>query len=193
VFLRATPGYRQLAFAIAPVLILYKNCDPLNRFLFISLIRNRREAVRITPDDLSGPEIRALLEVHFAGMLANAPEGSCHFLDFEGLKAPGVTFWSIWEGDQLAGCGALKQHDAVLGEVKSMRTHADHLHKGMGAKMLEHIIAEARGLTRLSLETGTSPAFDPAHRLYERFGFIDCPPFADYQPDPFSRFMTLEL
>ncbi len=151
--------------------------------------------MRIIEDDLSGPAIRALLEAHFAGMLANSPPGSCHFLDVEGLKAPGVTFWSIWDGDALAGMGALKQHDGALGEVKSMRTHADHLGKGVGAAMLTHIISEARaiGLSRLSLETGSTPAFDAAHALYQRFGFDYCAPFAGYRPDPFSRFMTLDL
>lgn len=151
--------------------------------------------MRIIKDDLSGPAIRALLEEHFAGMLANSPPGSCHFLDIDGLKSPGLTFWSIWDGEDLAGMGALKQHDAVLGEVKSMRTHAAHQRKGAGAAMLEHIIAEAcsRGLTRLSLETGSSAAFDAAHALYRRYGFSYCAPFADYRPDPFSRFMTRQL
>ena len=151
--------------------------------------------MHIVEDDLSGDQIRALLETHFAGMLANSPEGSCHFLDIDGLKSPGVTFWSIWDGEDLAGMGALKQHDAALGEVKSMRTHEAHLGKRVGAAMLTHIIAEARsrGLTRLSLETGSSPAFDAAHALYSRFDFVYCDPFADYRPDPFSRFMTLEL
>jgi putative acetyltransferase len=151
--------------------------------------------MRIIEDDLTGPEIRALLETHFAGMLANSPEGSCHFLDFGGLKGPGVTFWSIWEEDELLGCGALKQHDAELGEIKSMRTHADHLRKGAGAAMLEHIIgvARARGYQRLSLETGSGEAFDAAHGLYLRYGFEYCPSFGDYREDPFSRFMTLVL
>ena len=151
--------------------------------------------MNIFEDDLSGREIRALLEVHFAGMLANSPEGSCHFLDIEGLKSPDVTFWSIWDGDSLVGMGALKQHDAALGEVKSMRTHEAHLGRRVGAAMLTHIVAVARtrGLARLSLETGSSPAFDAAHALYTRFGFVYCEPFADYHADPFSRFMTLEL
>jgi putative acetyltransferase len=151
--------------------------------------------MHINEDDLSGKEIRALLETHFAGMLANSPKDSCHFLDFEGLKAPGVTFWSIWDQDRLMGCGALKQHDTDLGEVKSMRTHADHLRKGAGAAMLVHIITSARerGLKQLSLETGSSPAFDAAHALYLSHGFTYCRAFADYQEDPFSRFMTLKL
>jgi putative acetyltransferase len=150
---------------------------------------------RIIEDDLAGPEIRALLEGHFAGMLANSPEDSCHFLDFDGLKGPGVTFWSIWGGDALMGCGALKDDRSGAGEVKSMRTHADHLRKGAGAAMLDHIIAESRtrGLSRLNLETGSGAAFDAAHALYLSRGFAYCGPFGDYREDPFSRFMTLEL
>ena len=151
--------------------------------------------MHIKEDDLSGPEIRALLEVHFAGMLANSPEGSCHFLDFDGLNAADVTFWSIWDDGALAGCGALKQHDAILGEIKSMRTDAAHLGKGVGAQMLEHILVEARarGLERVSLETGSGEAFAAAHKLYLRHGFDYCAPFADYKEDPFSRCMTLAL
>ena len=154
---------------------------------------------RIKEDDLTGPEIRALLETHFAGMLASSPPGSCHFLDFDGLNAPDVTFWSVWDGDSLAGCGALKELSPTdgpkEGEVKSMRTHADHLRKGAGAAMLEHIIRTARdrGYHRLSLETGSTPDFDPAHRLYQRYGFEYCSPFGDYAEDPFSRYMTLVL
>jgi putative acetyltransferase len=151
--------------------------------------------MRIIQDDLTGVEIRALLETHFAGMLANSPPGSCHFLDFEGLNAPHVTFWSIWDDNALAGCGALKALSSAQGEIKSMRTHADHLRKGAGAAMLKHIIAEARqrGYVRLSLETGSSAPFLPARALYEAFGFEYCPPFGDYTDDPFSRFMTLAI
>ncbi len=151
--------------------------------------------MRIIEDDLTGPEIRSLLETHFAGMLANSPVGSCHFLDFDGLNAPDVTFWSIWDGDSLAGCGALKELSSEHGEIKSMRTHADHLRKGVGAVMLTHIISEARErrYRRLSLETGSTEAFNPALALYEANGFEFCPPFGDYVEDPFSRFMTLAI
>lgn len=152
-------------------------------------------AWRIVEDDLSGGPIRALLERHFAGMLANSPAGSCHFLDFGGLRAGDVTFWSIHRGDDLAGCGALKRIDDRHGEVKSMRTADAFLRQGVAARMLAHILAEARarGLDRLSLETGSGPAFEPALALYRRHGFEDCEPFADYKPDPFSRFMTREF
>jgi putative acetyltransferase len=151
--------------------------------------------IRIIVDDLSGPEIRALLEIHFAGMLANSPEGSCHFLDFDGLNAPDVTFWSIWDGAELAGCGAIKQLSPTEGEIKSMRTAEAHLRKGIGARMLDHIINEARsrGYHRLSLETGSSQAFTPATQMYEMRGFARCAPFADYVEDPFSRFFALTL
>ena len=153
------------------------------------------DAWRIVEDDLSGASVRALLEMHFAGMLANSPAGSRHFLDFEGLRAGGVTFWSIHKGDDLAGCGALKRLDAAHGEIKSMRTADAFLRQGAAARMLAHILDEARsrGLERLSLETGSSPAFEPALALYRNHGFRDCAPFADYKPDPFSRFMTRPL
>ena len=151
--------------------------------------------MRIIEDDLTGVEIRALLETHFAAMLASSPAESCHFLDFDGLNAPDVTFWSIWDGIALAGCGALKALSSGQGEIKSMRTHADHLRKGAGAAMLKHIISQARqrGYVRLSLETGSSDAFTPARALYEAYGFAYCPPFGDYAEDPFSRFMTLAI
>jgi putative acetyltransferase len=150
---------------------------------------------RIVRDDVTGVEIRALLTLHFAGMLANSPKDSCHFLDFDGLRSDDVTFWSIWDGDDLAGCGALKEIGAQEGEIKSMRTAEAHLRKGIGAQMLRHIVAEARarGYTRVSLETGSSPAFEAALTLYAEHGFAQCPPFGDYVEDTFSRYMTLEL
>ena len=153
------------------------------------------DAWRIVEDDLSGAAIRALLEQHFAGMLANSPAGSCHFLDFDGLRAGDVTFWSIHKGEDLAGCGALKMLDGAHGEIKSMRTAEAFLRQGVAAHLLVHIVAEARsrGLERLSLETGSGPAFEAALALYRRHGFEDCDPFADYKPDPFSRFMTRKL
>ncbi len=153
------------------------------------------DAWRIVEDDLSGAAIRALLKVHFAGMLANSPAGSCHFLDFDGLNAPDVTFWSIHQGGELAGCGALKMLGAAHGEIKSMRTSDAFLRQGVAARLLDHIIAAARerDLKRLSLETGSGAAFEPAIALYRRYGFADCEPFADYRPDPFSRFMTRTL
>lgn len=151
--------------------------------------------IRIVEDDLIGAAIRALLEQHFAGMLANSPKDSCHFLDFDGLKGPDVTFWSAWIGGELGGCGALREIGADHGEVKSMRTADAMKRKGVAAAILAHIfgVARARGYTRLSLETGSSPAFDAAHALYARSGFVPCEPFGGYERDSFSRYFTLEL
>src|SRR5205814_8377599 len=112
-----------------------------------------------------------------------------------GLRRPEITFWTVWESGELLGCGALKELDATHGEIKSMRTAAAHLRKGVARSMLAHILAEARrrGYRRLSLETGSAEAFLPARRLYETFGFDYCGPFDSYVEDPFSVFMTLEL
>jgi putative acetyltransferase len=151
--------------------------------------------VRIALDDLSGREIALLLEEHLRGMRAHSPPESVHALDLEGLRKPEITFWCAWEGRELLGCAALKELDARHGEVKSMRTASRHLRKGVAAALVEHILAEARkrGYRRLSLETGSGAPFEPAQRLYERFGFQRCGPFADYAEDPFSVFMTKEL
>ena len=110
----------------------------------------------------------------------------------EGLRRPDVTFWTLWDGDELAGCGALKELSPAHGEIKSMRTAQAHRNKGVARALLRHILEEARrrSYTRLSLETGSQPAFEPARRLYAGFGFVFCGPFADYVEDPNSVFMT---
>lgn len=151
--------------------------------------------MRIVVDDLTGADIQALLERHAQGMVENSPEDACHYLDLAGLKVPEVTVWTIWDGESLAGCGAMREIDATHGEVKSMRTHDDHLGKGVGRKVLSHIIetARGRGYKRLSLETGSTPAFAAAIRLYETSGFTTCGPFDGYPDSEFSRFFTLEL
>jgi len=151
--------------------------------------------MRIIEDDLTGAEITALLERHFASMFDHSPPESCHVLPVDGLRAPGITLWSIWDGSAIAGCGALKAIDDAHGEIKSMRTADAFLGRGVGAAMLAHIVAEAkaRGYRRLSLETGTPAVFRPARRLYARHGFVECAPFGDYVVDPWSVFMTLEL
>jgi putative acetyltransferase len=151
--------------------------------------------MRIVEDDLSGPQVAGLLAEHLAGMYATSPPESVHALDLEGLRAPDVTFFTAWEGDELLGCGALKELDPLHGEIKSMRTARSHLRRGVASAVLTHLIAVARrrGYLRLSLETGSGPAFAPALSLYERFGFRYRGPFGEYVEDPFSRFMTLEL
>lgn len=149
----------------------------------------------IKKDDLTGPEIIALIGEHLQDMHLTSPPESVHALDLDGLKKPGVTFWSAWEENQLLGCGALKELAPLHGEVKSMRTASQHLRKGVAREMLAYIIEEAkrRGYERISLETGSMEAFAPARRLYESFGFEYCGPFADYIEDPNSVFMTKAL
>ncbi len=151
--------------------------------------------MNICRDDLFGRETQALISLHLAGMNANSPPGHDFSLDMSGLKAPDVTVWSAWEDKEILGIGALRQIDSANGEVKSMRTHPHHLRKGVGAAILEHIIAQAResGLQRLSLETGIGSAFEPALQLYRKRGFLNGPAFAEYVPSDFSQFLHLRL
>jgi putative acetyltransferase len=150
---------------------------------------------RIIVDDLEGAEIQHLLRLHAAGMLVNSPKDACHFLDLTGLQRPDVTVWSLWDGGDLAGCGALREIEPDHGEVKSMRTAPDHLGRGVGRALLAHIVstAEQRSYRRLSLETGTGDAFAAAIHLYESVGFRRGGPFADYVDNEFSQFFTLDL
>ena len=146
-------------------------------------------------DDLSGPKTRALIARHLAGMHQNSPAESVHALDVSGLQRPGVTFWSAWLGEEIVCCGALKVIDHDRGELKSMRVSDAFLGRGFGWAMLEHLVAQARaqGLRSLWLETGSSPAFVPAQRLYQSAGFVRCGPFEGYTDDPFSVFMMRTL
>jgi putative acetyltransferase len=151
--------------------------------------------MNIKTDDLTSSEIYELLQEHLQSMRRHSPPESVHALDIEALRKPEITFWTVWEGGELLGCGALKELDSQHGEIKSMRTSSLHLRKGVAKKLLHHILEEARrrGYKRLSLETGAMEAFEPAHQLYANFGFTNCEPFADYVEDPYSVFMTREL
>jgi putative acetyltransferase len=151
--------------------------------------------VKIVVDDLAGPEIARFLDEHVREMLSISPPESKHALDLDGLRRPEIIFWSVLDGDTLVGCGAIKRLDAGHAEVKSMRTASARKRSGIASLMLGHIITEARrmGFSRLSLETGSDEFFLPARRLYEKFGFRYCEPFADYRPDPLSVFMTRTL
>jgi putative acetyltransferase len=139
----------------------------------------------IITDDITHPDVLALLEEHLADMYASSPPESVHALDFDELRAPDVTFWTAWDGDELLGCGALKELDPTHGEIKSMRTSRHRRHEGVAAAILEHIVAVARerGYERLSLETGSGGPFDAALRFYAKHGFDYSEPFADYVPD----------
>lgn len=151
--------------------------------------------LEIELDHLTDERTIKLISAHLAGMAENSPPESIHALNVAGLKQAHVTFYSAWEGDEIMGCGALKELTPKHGEVKSMRTAEQHLRKGVARAILQHLINEAkkRGYTKLSLETGSMEAFLPARRLYENLGFTYCKPFDTYTDDPNSTFMTLEL
>lgn len=152
-------------------------------------------ALEIRKADPGEPEVAVLLREHLASMARHSPPESRHALDLDGLRAPEVTFWSVWRGDELVGCGALKELEAGHGEVKSMRTATAHLRTGVATALLEHLlgVARERGYLRVSLETGSMEAFAPARTLYARFGFRACEPFGSYVHDPNSVFMTHDL
>ena len=149
----------------------------------------------IEPGDLTDERVIRLLTDHLTDMFSTSPAESVHALDVSGLSAPGLTFWTIAYVDELLGCVALKELDAEHGELKSMRTDAAARGRGLGARLLEHVLAEAarRGYRRVSLETGSQEFFRPARTLYAKYGFVECGPFGDYVLDPNSVFMTLEL
>lgn len=151
--------------------------------------------MEIRIDDLRGPEIKALLEAHLDLMRSITPPESVHALDLDALRAPDVTFWTLWDVDSLVCCGALKELDPTHGEIKSMHTAVHTRGRGFARTLLEHIIAVAkhRGYARLSLETGATEHFLPARSLYAAFGFEPTDPFGNYQPDPHSAFMTREF
>ena len=151
--------------------------------------------MRIAVDDLSSPETIAFLEDHVTELRALSPPESTHALDLDGLRAPGVVFWSAHDGDVVVGCAALKELDVTHAEVKSMRTASDRARQGIATGLLTTVVEHARsaGYRRLSLETGSEDFFAPARALYVRHGFVECAPFADYRPDPLSVFMTREL
>jgi putative acetyltransferase len=153
------------------------------------------EPLKIRIADFDDPQTRDLLALHLAGMRASSPPESVYALDLSGLKKPEITTWSAWRGNRLAGVGALRMLSADAAEIKSMRTHPDFLKQGVGKAILAHIVetAKQRGIKRLSLETGSGPAFDAAVQLYRNFGFQFGEPFGDYVPTGFSQFLHLEI
>ena len=149
----------------------------------------------IEPGDFGDERVKALLARHLEGMQANSPPGHVFALDWSGLQTPGISFYTLWEDDDLLGFGALKELEGRAGEIKSMRTADAWLRRGVAAAILEHIIAEARrrGYVRLSLETGSGAAFEPAVGLYRKYGFTDCGAFDGYEQSAFNRFLHLDL
>ncbi len=164
---------------------------PMSSVKFIK----RHRTMRIEVDDLSRPQVHALLREHLAHMHALSPPEQVFALDLTQLRTPEITFWTLWENDELLGCVALKALSATHGEVKSMRTTDKHRGRGAGRALLVQVVETAtqRGYFKLSLETGTHPAFTPAQQLYRSMGFKVSGPFADYETNPHSLFMELEL
>jgi putative acetyltransferase len=151
--------------------------------------------MQIRIDDLTSPQVAQLLSEHLDDMKRTSPPESFHALDLGKLKEPSVTFWTAWEGSDLAGCGAIRELEPTHAEIKSMRTAKPFRGQGVASlilkTMMEH--AKTRNYHRLSLETGTGEFFEPAHHFYKKFGFEYCEPFSNYKPDAFSAFMTIEL
>lgn len=150
---------------------------------------------RIAPADFEDPRLVDLLRLHLEAMQRWSPPDSVHALDLSGLQGPGVTLFALWEDETLLAMGALRTTGDGVGEIKSMRTHPDHLGRGAGRAILEHLIAEAARLEcgRVSLETGSGEAFEPALNLYRRGGFRNGPAFGGYEATDFNQFLHLDL
>ena len=140
-------------------------------------------------------EVNDLLKKHFVELRLVSPAGSTHVLDIDGLKDPSIKFWSLWEDNKLIGCGALKFLEKNHGEFKSIRVNDEFKKKGIGERIINHLIEEAKKLkiSKLSIETGAGDFFLPARNLFSKFGFKSCPPFAHYKEDPNSCYYTLDL
>ena len=151
--------------------------------------------IEVTQDDLSSADVQALVAEHLRGMHGSSPPGAVHALAIDALRAPDITFWVARDDGLPCGCGALKALDVYSGEVKSMRTRAGFVRRGVGQAVLDAIerTARQRGYTRLLLEMGTGDAFEAAHALYRRNGFVVCGPFGDYTATDFNVFFAKSL
>ena len=160
-----------------------------------ALRSNQKSPLTFREGDLDSADVQALLDFHFAEMRKTSPPEACYVLPIGGLRDASVTFWSAREAGELVGIGGLKELAPDHGEIKSMRTAPAALGRGVGRKVLHHIVTEARsrGYRRVSLETGSTEPFAAALRLYESEGFVTCGPFGDYVDTPFTRFFTREL
>ena len=151
--------------------------------------------LKLIEGNFNHPEVNQLLKKHFIELKAASPEGSAHVLDISGLQVPSIKFWSLWENDQLMGCGALKILEKTHGEFKSIRVHDKFRGKGMGIKVINLLINEAKKLAikRISIETGAGDFFIPARKLFNNCGFKSCQPFAHYKEDVNSLYLTKHL
>ena len=151
--------------------------------------------MRSIEGNFDNSEVNDLLKKHFIELRSVSPAGSTHVLDIDGLKDPSIKFWSLWEDNKLVGCGALKFLEKNHGEFKSIRVADEFKKKGAGERIINHLIEEAKKLkiSKLSIETGAGEFFLPARKLFSKFGFKKCPPFAHYKDDPNSCYYTLNL
>ena len=145
--------------------------------------------------NFDNPEVNELLKKHFIELRSVSPAGSTHVLDIAGLKDQSIKFWSLWVNNELVGCGALKFLEKNHGEFKSIRVADKFKKTGVGEKIIDHLIEEAKKLqiSKLSIETGAGEFFLPARKLFSKFGFKKCPPFAHYKEDPNSCYYMLNL
>jgi len=151
--------------------------------------------MRSIEGNFDNSEVNDLLKKHFIELRSVSPAGSTHVLDIDGLKDPSIKFWSLWEDNKLVGCGALKFLEKNHGEFKSIRVADEFKKRGAGERIINHLIEEAKKLKilKLSIETGAGEFFLPARKLFSKFGFKKCPPFAHYKDDPNSCYYTLNL
>ena len=148
--------------------------------------------IKSVEGNFDDPKVNELLTKHFIELRAASPQGSAHVLDIPGLKVPSIKFWSLWQNNDLMGCGALKFLDKEHGEFKSIRVHDNFRNKGNGIKVIKHLIIEAKKLNikRVSIETGAGKFFEPARKLFKKTDFVPCEPFAHYKKDINSLYLT---
>ena len=146
-------------------------------------------------NNFDDPQVNDLLNKHFVELRTVSPQGSTHVLDILGLKHESIRFWSLWENNELIGCGAIKFLDEKQGEFKSIRVADKYRRSGAGEKIIFHLINQAKqiGINKLSIETGAGEFFAPARKLFKKFGFKTCKPFAHYKDDPNSCYFSLDF
>ena len=151
--------------------------------------------MKVIENNFDNAEVNHLLTKHFIELRSVSPDDSCHVLDIKGLKDSSIKFWSFWDNNQLIGCAALKFLNDEHGEFKSIRVEDNSRGKGVGKKIISHLIEVAKneGIKRLSIETGAGDFFKSARKLFKKFGFKTCRPFADYKEDPNSCYFDLEI
>lgn len=145
--------------------------------------------------DFADPALAEFLAAHIADMSPTAPPESQHALDLAALQDPRVRLWTLHEHGALLGTVALAELEPGHEELKSMRSAPQARGRGIGRTLLAHALddARARGVARISLETGAQDFFAPAHALYLAHGFTETGPFGGYVVDPNSRYFSRVL